>query len=156
MHPNKTYQAFLFDLNGTMINDMPYHITAWHNILTNLGANLTLQQMKEECYGKNSEMLERIFPGRFSDAEKEKLGNEKEAAYREGFRPSLKGINGLNGFLKTAHANGIKIAIGSAAILSNVDFVLDGLAIRQYIDAVVCADDVSESKPHSETFLKCF
>src|SRR5215210_1003771 len=102
MAGNKTYKAFLFDLNGTMINDMPYHITAWHNILTNLGAQLTLQQMKEECYGKNGEMLERIFPGRFNDEEKENLGTEKEAAYREGFRPNLQLIDGLHSFLKTA------------------------------------------------------
>jgi beta-phosphoglucomutase len=32
-----TYKAFLFDLNGTMINDMPYHIAAWHRIVKDLG-----------------------------------------------------------------------------------------------------------------------
>ena len=34
----------------------------------------------------------------------------------------------------------------------NVNFVLDGLNIRRYIDAVVSADDVENSKPHPETF----
>ena len=47
------------------------------------------------------------------------------------------------------------MAIGSAAIMFNIDFVLDGLAIRHYIDAIVSADDVKFSKPHPETFLKC-
>jgi beta-phosphoglucomutase-like phosphatase (HAD superfamily) len=62
---SKNYKAFLFDLNGTMINDMPYHIKAWHRILTSLGADISLERMKEECYGKNEELVERIFPGRF-------------------------------------------------------------------------------------------
>ena len=53
------YKAFLFDLNGTMINDMPYHIKAWHRILTNIGANISLERMKQECYGKNEELIER-------------------------------------------------------------------------------------------------
>ncbi len=153
-HP-KTYKAFLFDLNGTMIDDMQYHITAWHRILNSLGAMLTLEQMKDECYGKNSELLERIFPGRFTDAEKEKMGYEKEVAYQEAFRPQLKLIDGLDKFLQEAHGAGIKTAIGSAAIVFNINFVLDGLMIRQYIDAIVSADDVKESKPHPETFLKC-
>ncbi len=26
----KKYKAFVFDLNGTMVNDMHYHIEAWH------------------------------------------------------------------------------------------------------------------------------
>lgn len=142
MSQNKTYKAFLFDLNGTMIDDMHYHITAWHCILINLGATLTQQQMKEECYGKNSELLERIFPRRFTDEEKEVMGYEKEKAYQEAFRQQLKLIEGLYHFLQQAHNSGIKTAIGSAAILFNVDFVLDGLHIRQYIDAIVSADDV--------------
>ena len=56
-------KAFLFDLNGTMINDMPYHIKAWHKILNDLGAGISMERMKDECYGKNNELLERIFPG---------------------------------------------------------------------------------------------
>src|SRR5690554_6237791 len=46
------------------------------------------------------------------------------------------------------------MAIGSAAITFNIDFVLDNLNVRQYFDAIVSADDVFESKPHPETFLK--
>ena len=46
-------KAFLFDLNGTMIDDMQYHIKAWHRILNELGANIQMEKMKEECYGKN-------------------------------------------------------------------------------------------------------
>jgi beta-phosphoglucomutase len=151
----KNYKAFLFDLNGTMINDMPYHIKAWHRILNDLGATLTLDQMKRECYGKNEELLERICPGRFSEAEKEKLCFVKEKQYQKEFKPELKLIAGLGEFLKEANESNIKIAIGTAAIMFNVDFVLDGLNIREYIDAIVSADDVHISKPHPETFLKC-
>jgi beta-phosphoglucomutase len=151
----KHYKALLFDLNGTMIDDMPYHIKAWHRILVGLGANLTWEEMKQECYGKNEELLERIFPGHFSAAEKEKLCFEKEKQYQKEFEPELKLIEGLDDFLKESYDAGIKTAIGSAAVMDNVDFVLDGLNIRHYINAVVSADNVDESKPHPETFLKC-
>ena len=149
------YKAFIFDLNGTMIDDMPYHIHAWHGILNGLGANITLEQMKEECYGKNHELLERIFPGRFSYAEKDRMSFEKEKEYQERFRPNLRLIPGLDGLIQEAHEAGILMAIGSAAIMFNIDFVLDGLHLRQYIDAIVSADDVDNSKPNPETFLKC-
>lgn len=149
------YKAFLFDLNGTMINDMPYHIKAWHHILTELGANISLEQMKQECYGKNEELVERILPGRFSLAEKTQLGLIKEKKYREVFKRELRLLDGLHNFLIEAHKSGIWIAIGTAAVTGNVDFVLDGIQIRDYIDAIVSADEVNESKPHPETFLKC-
>ena len=141
-------------MNGTMIDDMPYHISAWHRILNEFGADISLERMKEECYGKNHELIERILPGRFSEEEKDKLSLEKERQYQHDFRPHLKLVNGLDTFLKESHEAGIKLGIGSAAIRYNIDFVLDGLEIRKYFDAIVSADDVTRSKPDPETWLK--
>ncbi|MBD0298527.1 MAG: HAD family phosphatase, partial [Flavisolibacter sp.] len=109
------YKAFIFDLNGTMINDQSYHVRSWHRILNNLGANISIERMKEECYGKNHELLERIFPKRFSEEEKTRLSFEKEKQYQADFRPHLKLLPGLQEFLKEALGAGMKLGIGSAA-----------------------------------------
>jgi beta-phosphoglucomutase len=148
-------KAFIFDLNGTMIDDMNYHIQAWHQILNYLGADLSYERVKEECYGKNDELLERIFPGKFSQIEKDNISIEKERRYQMEFRPHMKLIRGLSSLLRTTYNNNIKMAIGSAAIRFNIDFVLDGLNIRKYFSSIVSADDVSKSKPDPETYLKC-
>lgn len=149
------YKAFLFDLNGTMIDDMDYHITAWHEILNGLGATISWDETKLQCYGKNHELLERVFPGRFSEEEKDEMSLEKERKYQNGFAPHLRLLPGLDQFLEQAKNAGIKMAIGSAAIMFNVNFVLDGLNLRSYFDAIVSADDVAKSKPDPETFTKC-
>lgn len=148
-------KAFLFDLNGTMIDDMGYHIKAWHTILNSLGANISLERTKAECYGKNHELLERVFPGRFSEAEKDRMSYAKEEQYQREFRPHLELIKGLDQFLEKAYQQHIPMAIGSAAITFNIDFVLDGLNIRHYFKSIVSADDVVNSKPDPETYLKC-
>ena len=148
-------KAFLFDLNGTMIDDMQYHIHAWHRIFNNLGANISLERMKEECYGKNHEVIERILPGRFTYEEKDAMSLAKEREYQKAFRPYLKLLPGLDKFLRDSYEAGIKMAIGSAAIMFNIDFVLDGLNIRKYFQVLVSADDVKKSKPDPETYLKC-
>jgi len=149
------FKAFLFDLNSTMIDDMDYHVRSWHRILNELGANLTKAEAMAECYGKNHEVIERVFPGRFSEAEKDRMSLEKEKQYQEEYRSSLALIPGLMEFLIEAKKNNIKMAIGSAAIMFNIDFVLDGLNIRHYFDVIASADDVSRSKPDPETYLKC-
>ena len=149
------YKAFLFDLNGTMIDDMAYHVKAWHKIFNDLGANISMERMKEECYGKNHEVIERILPGRFSEEKKTEMSFAKETAYQKAFKPHLKLIDGLDEFLDRAYQQDIQMAIGSAAITFNVDFVLDGLNIRKYFSAIVSADDVTRSKPDPETYLKC-
>lgn len=149
------YKAFLFDMNGTMIDDMAYQVKAWHQIINNLGAAYTPVQVKAECYGKNFDLLERIFPGRFSLQEKDEISLHKENEYKINYKPHLKLINGLDSFLENASASKIKMAIGSAAIKDIIDFVIDGLNIRNYFDTIVSADSVAFSKPNPETFLKC-
>lgn len=148
-------KAFLFDLNGTMIDDMKYHVKAWHDIFNRLGVPISMEETKMQCYGKNAEVIERVMPGRFSDAEKNGMSLNKEKEYQETFRPFLKLIDGLDSFLAKTKQHDIKMAIGSAAIRFNVDFVLDGLQLHNYFEAIVSADDVQASKPDPETFLKC-
>jgi beta-phosphoglucomutase len=149
-------KAFIFDLNGTMINDMPYHTKAWQNLLNNeLGGNFTWDEVKPQMYGKNPEVLVRMFgPDRFTMEEMNRLSLEKEKKYQQEFLPYLELLPGLHDFLESAYQKGIQMAIGSAAIPFNIDFVLDNLNIRHYFKAIVSADDVELSKPHPETFLK--
>jgi beta-phosphoglucomutase-like phosphatase (HAD superfamily) len=61
----------------------------------------------------------------------------------------------LDEFLEQAYESKIKMAIGSAAIPFNIDYILDGLHLHKYFPVVVSAYDVVESKPHPETFLQC-
>ncbi|WP_202552151.1 HAD family hydrolase [Ginsengibacter hankyongi] len=150
-------KAFIFDLNGTMIDDMQYHAEAWYHILNNdLNAGLSWDEVKAEMYGKNDELLVRIFGGDHFTKEKIKeLSIEKERRYQKAYLPNLSLINGLREFLEKAKQQRIPMAIGSAAIPFNIDFVLDNLKIRHYFQAIVSADDVTISKPDPETFTKC-
>jgi len=150
------YKAVIFDLNGTMINDMRYHELAWYDVFVKqLKAPLTFEEVKVQLYGRSDEIFHRIFgPGRFSRKEIDTITNRKEEKYREEFLPHLKLINGLDVFLEKLRSNKVPLAIGTAAPVLNVDFVLDNLNLRHYFQAVIGPEDVAVSKPDPEVFLK--
>ncbi len=143
-------------MNGTMVDDMSFHTVAWRNIINGeLKGNLTPEEVKREMYGKNEEVLVRVFgENKFSPEEMNRISLQKEQAYQTAFRPHLTLINGLQNFLERAYIANIPMAIGTAAIPFNIDFVLDNLNLRHYFRAVISANDVEKSKPHPETFLK--
>lgn len=149
-------KGFIFDMNGTMIDDMAYHAKGWYNILTDdLGAKLTFEEVSKEMYGKNSEVMERVFgKGKFTPEEMDFWSIEKEKRYQAAYLPQLKLIDGLQDFFEASHNAEIPMAIGSAAIPFNINFVLDNLHLHKYFKAIVSADDVIISKPHPETFTK--
>ena len=150
-------KALLFDLNGTVIDDMHYHVEAWFNILNNdLNAGLTWDEVKVQMYGKNDEVLTRLFgKDHFSQERMNEISIEKEKRYQLAYLPKLALIDGLKQLLDAAKAANIPMAIGSAAIPFNIDFVLDNLQLRDYFKTVISADDVTISKPHPDTFLLC-
>ncbi len=149
-------KAFIFDMNGTMIDDMAYHAKGWYNILTDdLGATLTFEEVSREMYGKNSEVMERVFgKGKFTVEEMDFWSIEKEKRYQAAYLPQLALIEGLDVFFDAAYDAKIPMSIGSAAIPFNINFVLDNLHLHKYFKAIVSADDVAISKPHPETFTK--
>ncbi len=148
-------KAFIFDMNGTMIDDMGYHLEGWYNTLTELGAGLSKAAVKKEMYGKNQELLVRVFgKDRFTTGEMDALSLEKEKRYQAAYLPHLELIPGLQAFLDAADKEGILMGIGTAAIPFNVDFALDNLHIRHYFKSIITANDVATSKPHPEVFLK--
>ena len=139
-------------MDGTMVDNMMVHHRAWQIKLKELGLDLNLEEVRQTIHGKNDEILLRLFGDTYTQAEREQLAWEKEAAYRMVFKDSLQLISGLHAFLDLCREQGILLAIGSAAPPENVDFVLDELNIRHYFGSVVHAGLVQKGKPDPQVF----
>jgi beta-phosphoglucomutase len=146
--------ALIFDMDGTMVDNMMTHHRGWQKTLAVYGLDLTLEEVMATCHGKNMEIIERLFPGKYNAEERERISFEKESWYRSIFLPDLKLIAGLAELLEIAQKNGIPMGIGTAAPKENVDFALDNLGIRHYFQAVIDGDDVKKGKPDPEVFFK--
>lgn len=147
-------KGFIFDMDGTMVDNMMVHHRAWQRKLKELELDLTLEEVRQQIHGINEEILERLFGNRFSLEERRRISSEKEIAYREIFLPELKLVNGLPEFLQACNNNGVIMGIATAAPLENVDFVLDNLNIRHYFKAITHAGMVSKGKPDPEVLEK--
>ncbi len=146
--------ALIFDMDGTMVDNMMTHHRGWQKTLKRYGLELSMEEVIATCHGKNVEIIERLFPGKYSLEERERISFEKESGYREIFLPELKLVAGLQNVLETAFQAGIPMGIGTAAPKANVDFVLDNLQIRHFFQAIVDADDVDKGKPDPGVFFK--
>ena len=141
-------------MDGTMVDNMMVHHRAWQRKLAENGLDLTLEEVKESIHGINEEIIERLFGDRFTPEDRRRIAGEKEAAYRDIFLPELKLLDGLEAFLRAAHAIGIPMGIGTAAPRENVDFVLDNLSLRPLFKSIFDAKMVTKGKPDPEVFLK--
>lgn len=146
--------AFIFDMDGTMIDNIRFHLQAWQDFLSSLGIEMTAAELDRYNHGTIGEVLRRICGEHLSEAEVLELGERKESRYRELYHPHLKLLPGLHSFLDESQRLGIPMALATSAAVPNIDFVMDGLGIRSYFQTWVGGDDVEFGKPHPETFLK--
>jgi HAD superfamily hydrolase (TIGR01509 family) len=146
--------GFIFDMDGTMIDNMMVHHRAWQLKLQALGLNYTLEQVRQEIHGKNEEILKRLFGEQLNDSERARHAWEKEALYRKVFADELCLIDGVANFLAACQAQNIPLSIGTAAPPENVNFVLDNLNLHAFFKGVVDASMVTKGKPDPEVFEK--
>lgn len=145
-------RAVVFDLNGTLVDDIRFHYEAWKKLAEKLGVPMNEEIFQSFNGLKNEDIFPRLVGREVGPALEEALGREKEETYRELYRPHLAPLAGAESFLRVLRANGKKLAVASSAPIENRALVLDGLKWNDTFDVVV-ANEGLRGKPHPDIFL---
>ena len=145
--------GFIFDMDGTIVDNMHIHTDAWRALLQENDIEMDTHKFLVATAGKtNREILPTVF-GEISEHRMGELARRKETLYREAFLPIRRPIDGIVEFLTGAKGLGIRTAVATASANPNVEFILDGLDLRTYFDAVTTASEVKQGKPDPAMFL---
>jgi beta-phosphoglucomutase family hydrolase len=148
-------RAFIFDMDGTLVDNMRFHSQAWVAFFENLGIHLEADEFQRRTAGKTNPEILRKFTGRnLTDEEIQVLSDQKENFYRDLYRPYLKATAGLLPFLEKARELNISLGLATAAGKENIAFVLQGLKLEDFFSAIVGAEDIQKGKPDPEIFIK--
>ncbi|MEN9728890.1 MAG: hypothetical protein RLZ91_7 [Bacteroidota bacterium] len=148
-------KAVLFDMDGVVVDNLAYHVDAWLLFCERHHIPLTREVFYRELNGMNSkDTFEWFYKREMSRAEVEVLEEEKEILYRGFYQDHMKPAAGLLLFLKALRAAGIKTALATSAGPGNIDFIVDGLGIRDQFDAIIGGAEVRKGKPDPEIYLK--
>lgn len=147
--------AVIFDMDGVIVENTNFHQKAWEKFSQKYNLDFSEEKFKNDYFGKtNDQILPEMFNKELPEKEIKKLGDEKEAIYREIFQPHLKPLKGLVPLLEELRRCSIPIGVATSAPRDNVDFVLDGLDIRKYIKTIVDDSMVVRGKPYPEIYRK--
>lgn len=148
--------AFIFDLDGVIVDTAKYHYLAWRNLANALGFDFTEEQnelLKGVSRIQSLEILLSIGKVNLSEEKKQVLLLQKNKEYLEYVNKMtseeiLPGVNDLLNFLEI---NDIKYALGSAS--KNAPLILEKVGLLNRFTAIVDGNDVSKAKPDPEVFL---
>lgn len=148
-------KAVLFDMDGVVIDNLSYHVEAWLVFCERHGIYLTREIFYQDLNGLNAkDTFEWLFKRELGKVEIVEFEEEKELIYREFYAPFLTPALGLLAFINNVKSAGIKMALATSAGQGNINFVLDGLRIRDEFDAVIGGSEVNRGKPDPEIYLR--
>jgi len=146
--------AAVFDLDGTLVDNMTFHGDAWLRAAQRLGSDATRHQFEKVWAGKKADEIFTMLLGRPVEAgEAARLEQEKEADYRAAYGPKLAPMPGLLAFLDRLAAAGVRLAVATAAPRGNRELVLGGLDLFGRFEVVVGTEEVTRGKPAPDLFL---
>jgi beta-phosphoglucomutase len=94
-------KAILFDMDGVVVDNLPYHVDAWLLFCERHNIPLTREVFYKELNGMNSkDTFEWFYKKEMTHSEVEVLEEEKEILYRGFYQADMKPAPGLLVFLK--------------------------------------------------------
>jgi HAD superfamily hydrolase (TIGR01509 family) len=145
-------KAFIFDVDGTLIDSVDAHAHSWVETLAEFGHRVDFAAMRHEI-GKGGDQLMRTF---LSDEEIELRGEAIEKARKERFRAHY--LDKIRGFPKTRElfqrilSEGKKIVLASSAAGEELRIFKEKARIADLIEEETSRDDAEKSKPHPDIF----
>jgi len=149
-------KAIIFDLDGTLVDSLPYHHESWRIFFknNNLEEHDFSEVLKEYKGGGTLELMTSVFGDMYTKDELKKMTDDKEIIFRDIYKSKIYPIEGLIKFLDNLKENNILLSIGSNAIRENVLMTIEELGITDYFSSIICGDEVSKGKPDPEMYLK--
>lgn len=150
-------KAFIFDLDGVIVDTAKYHFLAWKKLADNLGIEFTHddnEKLKGVSRVRSLDLILELGNQTASQEDKNKWLVEKNELYLS-YLVNMDSNELLPGVEKTLNylkSKGQKIALGSAS--KNARPILEKTGIMPLFDAIVDGNDVSNAKPDPEVFLQ--
>jgi HAD superfamily hydrolase (TIGR01509 family) len=148
-------RAVVFDIDGTLVDNMAIHCEAFAEFAVRHGLPALTPDDRARLDGRaNSEIFSILFGRQLPREEWRAHEHEKEGLYRELSRGRLEPIPGLLALLDRLSIDRIPVALATSAPAPNVAHTLSEIGVADRFTIIVRADQVGRGKPAPDVFLE--
>ena len=143
----------IFDMDGVLVDTGWANRQAWYDLAEQQELAMSNDFFRRTFGMQNAAILPMLRPG-ISRQDMERLSDWKEQRYREIVGRQTELAEGAEALLKDLKQHGFRLAVGTSTPARNLDVFWARLSLGSYFDVRVTNEDVTESKPSPQTFLK--
>lgn len=148
-------RAVIFDIDGTIVDNMHLHAEAFGVFAERHGLPPLTSADRARLDGRrNSEIFPILFNRDVGREEWQAYEHEKEGLYRELSKGRLSPLKGLASLIERLKGDGIPVALATSAPKPNVIHTLAELNLTDAFPVIVRGDEVARGKPAPDVFIE--
>lgn len=147
-------KGVIFDLDGVLIDTGQFHRQSWYDLAREEDFEMSDELFYSTFGMQNYQIIPKLVRRDLTAEDIERMSEWKERRYRELISGKLTLQEGARGLIDELKSNGFLLAIGTSAPQANLVFMLEHTGVDDCFDAYVTGEEVSNSKPAPDTFLK--
>lgn len=142
-------------MDGVIVNSEPLHVAAFQTTLKRYGHELTEEQYKQHFAGKTDEAgFKQYFDFINETVHLSIIMDEKAKAYLELASDRLVPYPGVIELIRELAARRVPLALITGSLRAEAEITLKNFNIAGCFIAVIASEDISQSKPSPEGYLK--
>ena len=145
-------KAIIFDCDGTLVDSMPVHYVAWHETMNRYGISFPEDRFYSLGGVPSDRIIEILASEQGLKLDAVSVAHEKEQAFLD----KIELLVPIEAVVEIVRQNrGVKpIAVASGGFLPVILRQLQQMAMHDWFDAIVTAEDTSKHKPEPDVFLE--
>ncbi len=154
--PKKTkhFKAVLFDMDGVIVDSMPYHYISWYEALKPFGIRATAFDAYSREGEKWQKTLKELFQKNgieLTPAAVKRIFRTRSRVFKKFFKPSI--FEGAEDFIRCLKNGGYRIALVTGTPVNEVKKILPKRILSMF-SAVVGGDMLKRGKPFPDPYLR--
>lgn len=152
---DRSVKGLIFDLDGTLVDNMHMHIQAWVDTGVKFNIPITADMITINAGIPTLQLIDKLANEHGWEVDRQAFTTSKQERYRE-IKANSGKINKIEPIIAIAkHYKGkLPMSVGTGSSRLNAITALKDADIFDWFDAIITADDVDQPKPHPEVFLK--
>ena len=145
-------KAAIFDVDGTLVDSVDLHASAWQEAFGKFGHKVTFEQARSQI-GKGGDQLIPVFLSKAEQAEHgEAMEEWRGKLFKSKYLPMVRSFSAVPELLRRLQEAGLTVAVASSAKKAELDIYLDIAGVTDLVDVATSSEDAERSKPAPDIF----
>ncbi len=145
-------KAIIFDVDGTLVDTVDLHASAWVETLKQFGVDIAFQDMRAQIGKGGDQILRGLVPPEMLEEKQDEIESYRADLFKHEYLPRARAFPGVRALFEHVRASGQSAVLASSGKEHEVEGYKKLADIADLVDSATSSDDAERSKPFPDIF----